>query len=119
MHYAASILMIGQFFGAIVGGYLGGKYGPKKAVQISCLLGIPGWILIAVAPNLPLLIVGRILCGFGQSIGTANNSSLVAQYRGILLLVYSYAFVLDMDFTGDMWLLYPPFFTWSCSLHFF
>ena len=73
--------MIGQFFGAITGGYLGGKYGPKKAIQMSCLLGIPGWILIAVAPNLPLLIVGRFVCGFGHTIGTANSSLLVAQYR--------------------------------------
>ena len=81
MHYAASILLIGQFFGAIVGGYLGGKYGPKKAVQMCCLFGIPGWVLIAVAPNFPLLIVGRILCGFGHTIGTANSSLLVAQYR--------------------------------------
>ena len=79
--YPASILMIGQFFGAITGGYLGGKYGPKKAIQMSCLLGIPGWILIAVAPNLPLLIVGRFVCGFGHTIGTANSSLLVAQYR--------------------------------------
>ena len=51
--------MLGQFFGAIVGGYLGGKYGPKKTVQMSCLIGIPGWIMMAVAPNLPFLIVGR------------------------------------------------------------
>ena len=79
--YPASILMIGQFFGAITGGYLGGMYGPKKAIQMSCLLGIPGWILIAVAPNLPLLIVGRFVCGFGSTIGTANSSLLVAQYR--------------------------------------
>ena len=73
--------MIGQFFGAIVGGYLGGKYGPKKTVHMSCLIGIPGWIMIAVAPNLPLLIVGRFVCGFGQTLATANSSLLVAQYR--------------------------------------
>ena len=73
--------MMGQFFGAIVGGYLGGKFGPKRTVQMSCLIGIPSWIMIAVAPNLPLLIVGRFFCGFGQTVATANTSLLVAQYR--------------------------------------
>ena len=79
--YSASILNIGQFFGGIFGGYLGGKNGPKKAIQVSSLIMILGWILLAVSPNLPLLIVSRLVCGFGQAIGTANSSLLVAQYR--------------------------------------
>ena len=72
---------IGQVIGAITGGYLGGKYGPKKAIQVSCLIGIPGWILLAVSPNLPILIVGRLVCGFGSMLGEANSTLLVAQYR--------------------------------------
>ena len=74
-------MSIGQVIGAITGGYLGGKYGPKKTIQVSCLIGIPGWILLAVSTNLPLLIVGRLICGFAHAIGTANSTLLVAQYR--------------------------------------
>ena len=77
----ASLYESGRFVGAILGGYLGGKYGPKLTITISCLVAGAGWILMAVSPNLALLITGRIICGVGQAFSTANNSMLIAQYR--------------------------------------
>ena len=74
-------MSIGQVIGAITGGFLGGKYGPKKTIQVSCLIAIPAWALLAVSPNLLLLIFGRLICGFADSLGTANGTLLVAQYR--------------------------------------
>ena len=81
-------------FGALSGGYLGGKVGPKKTIQVSCLICGLGWLLMGLAPHLSMLIIGRILCGFGASFSSANCSLLVAQYR-FLKLDTSYL-VLDL-----------------------
>ena len=67
--------------GALVGGYLGGKYGPKMTIQVHGLICSVGWLVIGLAPNLALLIVGRVIVGFGHSLDVSNNTLLVAQYR--------------------------------------
>ena len=68
-------------FGALSGGYLGGKYGPKKTIQASCIICGVGWLLMCFSTHLSMLIIGRILCGYGASFSSANCSLLVAQYR--------------------------------------
>ena len=78
-YFIASLLSVGEFFGALIGGYLGGKYGPKRTIQISCPVSALGWILMAVSPNLPLLIIGRMISGFGEVMGSATIPMLVAQ----------------------------------------
>ena len=77
----ASSVNIGQIFGALIGGYCGGRYGPRRTILVSCLLTSLGWLLIGLAPRVSLLVVGRVVCGVGSSFSTANCSLLVAQYR--------------------------------------
>ena len=67
--------------GALVGGYLGGKFGPKKTIQVHGLICSVGWLIIGFASNLALLIVGRLLVGFAQALNVSNNALLIAQYR--------------------------------------
>ena len=89
----ASSLSIGQLFGCLAGGYLGERIGPKRTIMLSGFLAIMGWISIASAHHLGLLITGRVVCGFCSSMCSANCSLLVAQYsstqrRGGFLALY-------------------------------
>ena len=65
--------------GGLCGGYLGGKYGPRKTCQLHGLLCSIGWIVLALSPHLSSIIIARILLGFGTSLNTANCSLLVAR----------------------------------------
>ena len=77
----ASCVNIGQMMGGLCGGYLGGRYGPRKTCQLHGLLCSIGWIVLALSPHLSSIIIARILLGFGTSLNTANCPLLVAQYR--------------------------------------
>jgi len=94
LSWFASSVNIGQIIGCFCGGYIAGKYGPKFAIQISCIIGVVGWLLMSVSPHLSLLIIGRIICGFGSSFSSANCSMLVAQFsskrwRGAFLSLFA------------------------------
>ena len=77
----ASVVPIGMVLGGLVGGYLAMRCGPKKMMQVSCLVNVLGWVSIAASPHLALLIMGRFICGLGSSMASSNMSLLVAQYR--------------------------------------
>ena len=74
---------IGQIFGGLVGGYLGGRYGPKKTIQVHIIFVSIGWLMQGLAPNLAVLIAGRVVLGLAQCLNIANNSLLLVQYRYI------------------------------------
>jgi len=91
---AASCVNLGQFLGGLLGGYCGGRFGPRRTILSFCAPAIFAWLTIALAPNLPLLIVGRVLAGVCSSVNTANCSMLVAQYastprRGAFLSLFA------------------------------
>ena len=81
VNISASSVNIGQIVGALLGGYIGGRFGPKTAIMASCVPAGLGWILIAVSPHFAVLVLGRIVCGLSSSFCSANISLLVAQYR--------------------------------------
>jgi len=94
LSWFASSVNIGQMIGCIIGGICGGRFGPKRTVLLSGIPGILGWLCMALSPNLIVLLVGRVLCGFASSVTTANCSLLVAQYstiqrRGIFLGLFA------------------------------
>ena len=68
-------------FGGLVGGYLGGKFGPKKTIHVHVVFVSIGWLMQALAPNLAVLIMGRVVLGFFQCLNISNNSLLIVQYR--------------------------------------
>ena len=42
----ASSVTLGQLVGCCLGGYLGGRYGPRTTIHWSCVLGLLGWASI-------------------------------------------------------------------------
>ena len=81
LNVLASVVPIGMMLGCLVGGYLAVRCGPKRMMQVSCLVNVLGWVSIAASPHLALLIMGRLICGLGSSMASSNMSLLVAQYR--------------------------------------
>ena len=93
LKFSASSVNIGQIFGCLIGGYCGGKFGPKKTMLLFSFPAIISWLGIAFSPYLGFLILGRVVCGFCAAISIANSSLLVAQYsstrwRGAFLSLY-------------------------------
>ena len=82
--FPASSVNIGQMFGCLLGGYCGGRFGPKRTILASCLPAALGWIIIASSPHYAPLILGRVICGLGSSFFSSNCSLLVAQFRSEL-----------------------------------
>ena len=112
---SASSLNIGEVFGCLIGGYCGGRFGPKRTILCSGFPAIIGWLCLAFSPNLGVLIFARVVCGVATNIASANCSMLVAQYsctdrRGAFLSLFALMvelvswshILLGLYYTGDM-----------------
>ena len=60
-----SIALLGAAFGALFSGNLSDKIGRKKVIIIADLVFAAGSIIMAVAPSIGWLIMGRFIIGVG------------------------------------------------------
>ena len=79
IYISASSNNIGQIVGSLLGGYCGGKIGPKKTILASYIPGALGWIIIAFSPHVATLILGRVLCGLSVGLNAPNAPMLITQ----------------------------------------
>ncbi|CAH0033265.1 unnamed protein product [Clonostachys rhizophaga] len=70
---------IGCFFGAITVFFLGSKLGRKRCIYIGAVLQLIGAVLQASAFGVPQMIVGRIVCGWGNGFNTATTPLWVSE----------------------------------------
>lgn len=63
--------MIVTPFGAILGGFLMEKFGRLKTLQIGSIPCVVGWVLIALAQDVPTIIVGRLFAGLSVALATS------------------------------------------------
>jgi MFS family permease len=68
--FIVSSAIIGAVLGAFIGGVIANSHGRKRSLTIADMAFIAGSIIIAAAPNIPVVIVGRIVLGVG--IGMAS-----------------------------------------------
>ena len=61
----SSLLFPGAAFGALLGGKLADVLGRKGSLLVCAGLFLFGALICAIAPNVPIMIAGRILLGFG------------------------------------------------------
>ena len=62
--FSASIFGLGAVVGGFASSYLGARFGRRKSILILAVPDLIGWVLIAAAQNLPMMLVGRFLNGF-------------------------------------------------------
>lgn len=61
----SSLLFPGAAFGALLGGKLADVLGRKGSLLVCAGLFFFGALICAIAPNVPIMVIGRIILGFG------------------------------------------------------
>ncbi len=66
-----SIALIGAAIGSLFSGYFSDKFGRRKVIMVADILFTVGSVIMAIAPTIPVLMIGRLVIGFG--IGVASQ----------------------------------------------
>ncbi|XP_022158385.1 inositol transporter 1 [Momordica charantia] len=74
-----SMALLGAIFGAAAGGWINDVYGRKKATLLSDVVFALGAIVMAVAPDPYILIVGRFLVGLGVGVASVTAPVYIAE----------------------------------------
>ncbi|KAF5303314.1 hypothetical protein FQA39_LY10053 [Lamprigera yunnana] len=69
--WIASILVIVTPGAAIIAGFIMDAIGRLNMLKLAAIPCILGWVLIATATNVPMLLCGRVLTGFGSAWATS------------------------------------------------
>lgn len=96
-----SILSLGTFFGALLGGVVAERIGPRPTIMLSSLIFAVGVAIQVASSNIGGLIAGRIVAG----LGVGGVSAIVILYvseisprrvRGLLVSVYQWAITIGL-----------------------
>ncbi|XP_050302173.1 facilitated trehalose transporter Tret1-like isoform X2 [Anthonomus grandis grandis] len=69
--WIASTIVIVTPIGGITGGFIMDSYGRLNTLKLAVIPSVIGWIVIAMAQNVPMLIIGRMLTGIATSWGSS------------------------------------------------
>ncbi|MBX3583473.1 MAG: sugar porter family MFS transporter [Rhizobiaceae bacterium] len=96
-----SWVTLGALVGSLAGGYLADHYGRRRAVLIAGMLFVMGAVLQAVAPDVSLLVLGRLVVG--ASVGVAAVAAPLygaelapAAHRGRFVAAYQLAITIGI-----------------------
>lgn len=125
-YFAASIASVATPFGCFLSGPISDKYGRRTALILINIVGIIGWIIIAVAYHYPetqysILLVGRIITGLSTGLSSMPASVYMAEVsssklRGVfttwsaiffsigVLIVYALGYYMKVS-VGSLYLL--------------
>jgi len=87
-----SILYLGGFFGALIGGSLCDSFGRKRAILVTDVVFLIGAIILLTAPSVGIVVLGRVVLGWAIAVsGIADVSYLheiaPVHYRGAIVSV--------------------------------
>ena len=68
LEIVTSWVTLGAMFGSLGGGYVADHFGRKRALFAAAALFIIGAAVEALAPNVPILVFGRLVAGFGVGV---------------------------------------------------
>lgn len=85
-----SAMLIGAVVGSLVGGYLIDFYGRRVTIIINAGIFLIGAFVLALAPNFPIVVVGRLLVGFAVSVSATGECIYISEIapanrRGLLV----------------------------------
>lgn len=96
-----SILSAGTFFGAIIAGDLADWIGRRTTIIAGCGVFIVGVILQTASTSMPLLVVGRLIAGFGVGFVSAiiilyMSEIAPRKVRGAIVSGYQFCVTIGM-----------------------
>lgn len=68
---SASVIVLSVPVGCLFSAILMEWIGRLNTIKLAAIPCVTGWILIATAPNMAMLLIGRILTGLGSAVGTS------------------------------------------------
>ncbi|RBP15784.1 sugar porter (SP) family MFS transporter [Roseiarcus fermentans] len=68
LEIVTSWVTLGALFGSLAGGWTADHFGRKSALIAAAVLFVAGAAVEAFAPNVPVLLAGRLLVGFGVGV---------------------------------------------------
>jgi sugar porter (SP) family MFS transporter len=68
LEIVTSWVTLGALFGSLAGGYVADLFGRKRTLLAAAALFIIGALVEAFAPNVPVLVFGRLVAGFGVGV---------------------------------------------------
>jgi sugar porter (SP) family MFS transporter len=68
LEIVTSWVTLGAMFGSLAGGYVADHFGRKRALLAAATLFVAGAAVEAVAPEVPVLVIGRLVAGFGVGV---------------------------------------------------
>ncbi|XP_064605686.1 solute carrier family 2, facilitated glucose transporter member 12-like isoform X2 [Liolophura sinensis] len=85
-----SSMLLGAVLGSLCGGFMVDRFGRKVTIIFNAVVFILGAITLAAAPNYSLLIVGRVIVGFGVSVSAIGECIYISEIapptkRGLLV----------------------------------
>ncbi len=112
-----SWVTLGALIGSLAGGSLADRYGRRRAVLIAGALFVAGAALQALAPAVGVLVLGRLIVGFGVGVAAvaaplygselapaAHRGRFVAAYQLAITIGIFLAYLIDAALTaGESW----------------
>ncbi|OAD05031.1 hypothetical protein MUCCIDRAFT_140257 [Mucor lusitanicus CBS 277.49] len=81
--FAVASFCVGGLFGGLFGGQIQTKFGRKKTIIFNNIGWIIGALLIGVAVNPAMFIIGRIFCGLSCGLGSLSTPTYVGEISTI------------------------------------
>ena len=113
LEIVTSWVTLGAMFGSLAGGYVADHFGRKRALFAAAALFIIGAAVEALAPNVPVLVFGRLLAGFGVGVAavaaplyaaelapTAQRGRFVSSYQLAITIGIFLAYLVDQALAG-------------------
>ncbi|XP_053639558.2 facilitated trehalose transporter Tret1 [Cherax quadricarinatus] len=75
-----SLLYLGTLVGAWISGWMVAKIGRLRSMQVIVVPYVGGWLIVALAPTTPVLLIGRFI------IGVACGGTTIAGYNYVIEL---------------------------------
>ena len=113
LEIVTSWVTLGAMFGSLAGGYVADHFGRKRALLVAAGLFIIGALLEAFAPNVPVLVFGRLVAGFGVGVAAvaaplyaaelapaAQRGRYVSSYQLAITIGIFVAYLIDQALAG-------------------
>ena len=114
LEIVTSWVTLGAMIGSLAGGYVADLFGRKRTLLAAAALFIIGALVQAFAPNVPILVFGRLVAGFGVGVAAvaaplyaaelapaAQRGRYVSSYQLAITVGIFVAYLVNQTLAGD------------------